>query len=215
MDKSIRTALEAKFSNEAVKKRRGSFGKEICYVEGGAVVARLNDCFDGEWSFVIVEHRVLDTGEILVHGRLSVLGIVKEAFGKSAPPVNRETGEVLSEADSFKAASTDALKKAATLLGVAAYLYSDDITDAPEEKPADEKPAEEKPVKPTGDRRERLTQKQLSAIWSMGRGLKLSAEAVRKRSVEMFNVQPEQLLKSDASAFISKLGEEMDKRRAA
>lgn len=213
MDKSTRTALEAKFSNEAVKKRRGSFGKEISYVEGGAVVARLNDCFDGEWSFVIVEHRVLDTGEILVHGRLTVLGIVKEAFGKSAPPVNRETGEVLSEADSFKAASTDALKKAATLLGVAAYLYSDDITDTPDEKPAEEK--QDKPAKTTAAPRERLTQKQLSTVWALGRGLKLSADAVRKRSVEMFNVQPEQLSKGDASAFISKLGAEMDGRRAA
>lgn len=117
---------------------------------------------------------------------------------------------MLSAGDAYKSAATDSLKKCASLVGLGLYLHSDDLTDAP-----DEKPAEEKPVKPTADHRERLTQKQLSAIWSMGRGLKLSAEAVRKRSVEMFNVQPEQLSKSDASAFISKLGEEMDKRRAA
>ena len=214
MDKSVRKALEARFPDEAVKSRPGSFGRQLNYIEGAAVVARLNDVLDGEWSFVIVEHRVLDTNEVLVLGRLTVLNqITKEAFGKSSPAISRETGEVLSAGDAFKSAATDSLKKCASLLGLGLYLHSDDLTDTPDEKPAEEQ--RERPVKPTATPRERLTQKQLSALWSMGRGLKLSAEAVRKRSVEMFNVQPEQLSKSDASAFISKLAAEMDGRRAA
>jgi hypothetical protein len=79
------------------------------------------------------------------------------------------------------------------------------VTDAPDEKPAEEK--RDRPSKPTDTSRDRLTQKQLSAIWSMGRGLKLDADTLRKRSVEMFNQQPEQLSKTDASALISKLGQ--------
>lgn len=214
MEKSVRKALEARFPDETVRSRPGSFGKQLNYIEGAAVVSRLNDVLDAEWSFVIVEHRVLDTNEVLVLGRLTVLGqITKEAFGRSSPAISRETGEVLSAGDAFKAASTDSLKKCASLLGLGLYLHSDDIADAPDEKPAEER--RERPAKPTTAPRERLTQKQLSTVWALGRGLKLSADAVRKRSVEMFNQQPEQLSKTDASAMISKLGEEMDKRRAA
>ncbi|MDD5310085.1 MAG: Rad52/Rad22 family DNA repair protein [Deltaproteobacteria bacterium] len=214
MEESIRKALSAPFPADAVKNRRGNFGKPINYVDGAAIIARLNDCFGGDWSFSIVEHHVLATGEVLVHGKLTVLDkISKEAFGRGIPAISRETGEVLSEADAYKAAATDALKKCATMLGVAAYLYSDDVP----EQQAEEKPQPRKQDKPTNDARDRLTQKQLSALWSMGRSLKLSAEAVRKRSVEMYGVQPENLTKNDASAFISMLGEEIDKskRRAA
>ncbi|MDD5308323.1 MAG: Rad52/Rad22 family DNA repair protein [Deltaproteobacteria bacterium] len=209
MEPNIRKALSAPFPADAVKNRRGNFGKPINYVDGAAIIARLNDCFENNWNFTIVEHHVLTTGEVLVLGRLGAFGVVKEAFGRGMPAISRETGEVLSEADAYKAAATDALKKCATMLGVAAYLYSDDVPEQPEEKP--------KATKPANDARDRLTQKQLQAIWSMARGLKLDAEAVRKRSVEMYGVQPENLTKNDASAFISMLGEEIDrsKRRAA
>jgi hypothetical protein len=38
----------------------------------------------------------------------------------------KETGEIISLADDLKAAATDALKKAATLLGVGLHLYNGD-----------------------------------------------------------------------------------------
>jgi hypothetical protein len=211
MDKSQRQALEARFADELVKKRRGSFGKPINYVEGSAIIARLNDSLEGEWSFSIVEHFVVETGEVLVHGKLTALGIVKEAFGKSSPAISRETGEVLSVGDAYKAASTDALKKCATLLGVAAYLYSDELPDAVNDKPASAKHDKLSPSKPTTAARDRLSQKQLSTIWSMARNLNLDADAVRRRTMELYGVQPENLSKADASALITAL----EKRRAA
>jgi len=129
MDGKLRTALSAPFPDDAVKRRRGNFGKDIRYVDGNAIVARLNDVFEAEWGFEIVSHQSLEPGgEVLVHGKLTALGVTKEAFGKSAPAVSRDTGEVMSMADAYKAAATDALKKCATLLGVAAYLYSDEYT---------------------------------------------------------------------------------------
>jgi len=233
MEKQIRTALAAPFPEESVKKRRGSFGKPVNFVCGSAVVARLNDCFDGDWSFAIVEHRVLSTGEVLVHGKLTALGIIKEAFGKAAPAISRETGEVLSEADAYKAAATDSLKKCATMLGVAAYLYADEVIEQPVEKPVPSTQAQpaqgtqDKPAKPVGDTRpvantrpvggtqERLTPKQLQAIWNMGRKLGLGVDAVRQRAVEGFGKAPEQLGRADASALITQLGEEIGKRSAA
>jgi hypothetical protein len=232
MEKQIRTALAAPFPEESVKKRRGSFGKPVNFVCGSAVVARLNDCFDGDWSFAIVEHRVLSTGEVLVHGKLTALGIIKEAFGKAAPAISRETGEVLSEADAYKAAATDSLKKCATMLGVAAYLYADEVIEQPVEKPvpgkqaapargtqtAPAKTVDTRPVantRPVSGNQDRLTPKQLQAIWNMGRKLGLGADAVRQRAVEGFGKAPEQLGRADASALITQLGEEIGKRSAA
>jgi hypothetical protein len=232
MKPETRQALAAPFPAEAVKRRRGSFGKPVNFVCGSAVVARLNDCFDGDWSFAIVEHRVLATGEVLVHGKLTALGIIKEAFGKAAPAISRETGEVLSEADAYKAAATDSLKKCATMLGVAAYLYADDVPDQPVEKAvpgtqgnpargtqaAPAKAVDTRPVsntRPVSSTQERLTPKQLQAIWNLGRKLGLGAEAVRQRAVEGFGKAPEQLGRADASALITALGEEIGKRSAA
>ena len=224
MEKQIRTALAAPFPEESVKKRRGSFGKPVNFVCGSAVVARLNDCFDGDWSFAIVEHRVLSTGEVLVHGKVTALGIIKEAFGKAAPAISRETGEVLSEADAYKAAATDSLKKCATMLGVAAYLYADEVIEQPVEKPVPGKQAapakaiDTRPVantRPVTGTQDRLTPKQLQAIWNMGRKLGLGVDAVRQRAVEGFGKAPEQLGRADASALITQLGEEIGKRSAA
>lgn len=206
MEEKIRKALEAKFSNESVRKRKGSFGKTISYVEANAVIGRLNDCCESEWSFTIISHQELSTGEILVHGRLEVFGIKKEAFGRGFPAVSKDTGEVISAVDAYKAACSDSLKKCATLFGVATHLYSDDPQE--EEQPRN---TTVRKLPPT----DRLSQKQLSTIWSMGRNLGLNAEQVRQLSVNHFGVSPEQLTKSDASVFITKLAEELDEKRGA
>jgi hypothetical protein len=208
MEKQIRSALSAPFADDLVKRRRGSFGREISYVEGNAIIARLNDVFENSWNFSVVEHHELSTGEVLVLGRLTVLGVVKEAFGRGMPAISKETGEVLSAADAYKAAATDALKKAATLLGVALSLYADDPTEQLEEKPAP------KPTKPTSFA-SRASSKQVSAIWSLGRRLGLDANAIRSRCAAEHGAFPEQLDRSAASAFITALAEEVDGQKGA
>jgi hypothetical protein len=230
MEKKTREALENRFPDNQVKQRKGSFGKPINYVDGQAVVARLNACFDADWSFAIVSYDALETGETLVHGRLTALGITKEAFGKSSPAVSRETGEVISMADAYKAAATDAIKKCATLLGVAAYLYSDDYR---EEDPPHRRSGVHgvnglngvhNPPAPNGDsvahnnrdlNNNRLTQKQLSALWGMGRSLGLNADQIRQRSMSIFNVVPEQLTRADASTLIGEFSDELNGQRGA
>jgi len=92
-----------------------------------AVVKRLNDSFDANWSFTILKHEILqETDEVVVLGELSANGIVKTQFGSSRITRARETGEMISLADDLKAAATDSLKKAATLLGVGLHLYQSD-----------------------------------------------------------------------------------------
>ena len=214
MEKKTRDALEKRFPDSQVKQRRGSFGKSITYVDGQAIVARLNDVFDADWNFTILEHETLETGEVLVHGRLAAFGVTKEAFGRGMPAVSKDTDEVISAVDAYKAGATDALKKCATLLGVAAYLYSDDYQE--EEPPA--RRLVPRPInngksasKPTNG--SRITQKQLSTIWSMGRNLGLSADGLRVRCQETFNLSPETLSRTDASSFITELGAELDENR--
>jgi hypothetical protein len=119
-----RSILEHPFAGHLVKTRRGAFGEQLSYVEGAEYIRRLNEAFEGEWSFEVVDHRVYDA-EVVVVGNLTADGVTKMAFGGSSVTTNNQTGEVISLADDLKAAATDALKKAASLLGVGLDLYSD------------------------------------------------------------------------------------------
>ena len=95
------------------------------YIEGHVVIQRLNNAFEANWSFAILKHEIVkETDEVVVLGELSANGIVKTQFGSSRITRARETDEMISLADDLKAAATDALKKAATLLGVGLHLYS-------------------------------------------------------------------------------------------
>jgi len=125
-NKMNRELLEKPFDPEKIKQREGSFGKMLDYIEGHSVIQRLNDAFDAEWSFEILEYEIQkDTDEVIVLGKLSAGEVVKTQFGSSRITRARESGEMISLADDLKASATDALKKAATLLGVGLKLYND------------------------------------------------------------------------------------------
>ena len=66
-----RELLEKPFEPGQIKQREGNFGKMLDYIEGHAVIERLNMAFEAEWSFSILEHRILEeTDEVLVVGQL-------------------------------------------------------------------------------------------------------------------------------------------------
>jgi hypothetical protein len=213
-----REILEQPFEGQLIKTRKGAFGKTLSYVEGAEYIRRLNDAFDSEWSFEVVEHHVYDA-EVVVVGKLTAAGITKTAFGGSSITTNSQTGEVISIADDLKAAATDALKKAASLLGVGLDLYSEagnrtsnNVVPSGPTVPNRRSNGNGRPRGGDGDdgngrapRLPRLTQRQLSAIWSIGRALGVNADEVRRRSNELFGAAPEQLSKHDASSFITEL----------
>ena len=119
-----RELLEKPFDPNQIKQREGNFGKMLDYVEGHQIIQRLNDAFDANWSFAILKDKILqETDEVVVIGELRAGDIVKTQFGSSRI-TRAKTGEMVSLADDSKAAATDALKKAATLLGVGLHLYS-------------------------------------------------------------------------------------------
>lgn len=113
---------------EHVKQREGSFGMVFDYVEPGYVISKLNAAFGGAWSFEteLVATETLKGGHIIVKGRLTVGQTVREQFGSAQLKMTKEeprrvVGEV---GDSVKMAASDALKKCASLYGLALDVYS-------------------------------------------------------------------------------------------
>jgi hypothetical protein len=136
-----RAILTQRTPPNIIKKRPGKGGKTFSYVEHAWVTEQLNLAFGWAWDWEIVEWQVINDVEVMVLGRLTVTTqeghkITKMQFGSS--DIKKDSkGKVLSVADDLKAASSDGLKKAASLLGLALDLYSDDIGRYdPEPEPA-------------------------------------------------------------------------------
>ncbi|MCA9670681.1 MAG: hypothetical protein KC503_34025 [Myxococcales bacterium] len=215
-----RHILEQPFAAELIRQRRGTHGKSLSYVEGAEYVRRLNEALEGNWSFDVMNFEVRDA-EVVVLGRLSTNGVSKMAFGGTSITVSRD-GEIVSVADDLKAACTDALKKAASLMGVGLSLYQDGqpldpkASTKPTSNGANGQSRQHRESSGNGDGNgngrqhgasDRITQRQLSAIWSMGRKLGQSADQIRDEAMRRFGVQPEFLAKHDASTLITELGE--------
>ena len=146
-----RQTLDRPFAKETIKLRRARGGQQLQYVGVADFVQRLNEAFAGYWSFDILNSQMI--GEhIVVTARLTAPRsehceheVSKTAFG-GATITRDKNGAALDIGDDFKAAASDALKKAASLLGVGLHIYG-------LEPGRDEPPPE--PI--TSDQRERIT----------------------------------------------------------
>lgn len=115
-----------------VKKKQG-----LDYVSGDTVIRMLNKAFNYRWSYYIMDSRVVSSQDkydkykkesvsqgavVQVHGRLVVPGWgVREQWG-SQPLIG---GSDVQE-HAFKSAATDAMKKCASMFGIALDLYGQD-----------------------------------------------------------------------------------------
>ena len=214
-----RTLLEKPFEPSQIKQRQGNFGHILDYVEGHVVTSRLNDAFDGNWTFEIVKYRILkDTDEVLVLGKLTAEGVTKMAFGSKEIERSKDTKAIISLGDDLKAASTDALKKAASLLGVGLYLYSDQRPNGKPEEGRPETPGKGAPTgneknqpgpknEPvaSGDNGGRLTNKQLAMIFAVGKSKGLQTKEIKDKALATFSKNLNFLTKAEASTFINAL----------
>ena len=114
-----------------IKTKPGRGGKAIKYVEGGYVVSQLNAIFGPlNWSWKEVsrertnrqterktEGEVTVRGGLTVHDHINGYSVCKEADGQHPIHENVPIG------DAYKAANTDALKKAASMFGIAMDVY--------------------------------------------------------------------------------------------
>ena len=124
------TMINQKTPQELVKYRKGRGGKMFAYVPHNYITRLLNDAFCHAWSFEaspLLEF--CNSTEVTVRGRLTIHtpqgAIVKEQFGSQ---------EILpggmTRGDALKGAGSDALRKCASLLGIALDLYGDEFPDA-------------------------------------------------------------------------------------
>lgn len=194
-----------------IKTRPGRNGGAISYIEGHAIVQRLNEAFGGDWSFKVMEHQVLE-GEVVVLGEVRAGEMVKQAFGGSEVTRTRD-GKVVSIADDLKSAATDALKKAATLLGVGLHLYGPEEVAQPVASKAPSagpklvpaaKPQEEgeEPGVPDANR---LTRKQAEFIAKLARTNGLSKAEVDELARGRYGKSSSYLTVREASDFIKVL----------
>ena len=212
-----RELLEKPFAPEQIKQRVGSFGNVIDYVEGHAIIKRLNDAFDGQWSFEIVKHEVMeDLDEVIVLGRLSAGEVIKMQFGSSRITRAKETGNVISLADDLKAAATDAMKKCATLMGVGLHLYNGDR--AMNEKNGQGRQEYSRPDNGRQGQTQddngnggggRITNRQLNYLVNLGRSLGWTSKDLDDEALEHYGSKMAYLNVRDASGFIEALKNRM------
>lgn len=180
-----RELLEKPFDPKLIKQRKGNFGTTLDYVETATVIQRLNESFDGNWSFEIKEYQQMN-GEVVVLGRLTAEGISKMQFGSSKITTNTKTGEVISLGDDLKAASSDCLKKCSVSFGVGLHLYGAEKPEQPEKGNMAEK------TQPKGE--EKITKEQLAKIKEIRTKLGLTPKYVEEKAKELFNADKVQEL---------------------
>src|SRR4051794_9233556 len=103
-------------------------GVALTYISGEQVISRLNEVLGvSSWSFRILEHGIhAEADEAWALGELvAEIGektVVRQQFGSQKVRRSRSTGAPLDLGFDLKGASTDAMKKCASLLGVGLYL---------------------------------------------------------------------------------------------
>ena len=176
-----RDILEKEFESSQVKKRRGPFGEDLDYVEAADVIRRLNQAFDAEWSFEIVEHQQM-FDEVVVLGKLTAQGITKCQFGSHQITKAKKDGAVVNIGFDLKAAASDCLKKASTHFGVALHLYSENIADE-QQDPVDSN------AMTSSESDETIAKEKLAEIKQLRTKLKWKPEDVMDHAERLFSTR--------------------------
>ncbi len=209
----VRKALEAPFPVELVKTRPGAFGDQLNYIEAVHYIRRLNQAYEGGWSFEIVSHQV-EEKEVFVVGKLLAAGVIKMAFGSSEITRRKDDSEIVCLGDDLKAASTDALKKAASLLGLGLSLYDEQPQNGGKHSGGtpgngNRNGQSKAPGNGNGNGNangdSRLTSRQHSYIKSLAGEKGLTEDQLEKMSLERYAKKLAFVTKNEASSLIGEL----------
>ena len=128
-------------------------GVSLTYITGEQVVSRLNDVLgvDG-WTFRVLQHEIqAEADEAWVLGELVArfgdTSVTKQQFGSQKIKRSRSTGAPLDIGFDLKGATTDALKKCASMLGVGLYLSRKEAQ--PQQQAQRPRPAQPRPAIPS------------------------------------------------------------------
>ena len=191
--------IEKEFEKDKIKSRKGKSGAVLSYVETAEYIRRLNQVFDYNWSFEIVDDRI-EGDFVIVKGKLVAEGITKMQYGTSLITKSKHDGEMIAIGDDFKAAASDCLKKCASLFGIGLHLYNG--SDA-------ESASGMNKVTPNKGR-DRVTKAQLNKIKALRMKLGMSSKDVLDLIERMFNTRDVMSLNKEmASAVISVLDKKL------
>jgi hypothetical protein len=175
-----REILEKEFEPSKIKRRRGPNG-ELDYVETADVIRRLNEAFDAQWSFEIIEYQQL-FDEVIVLGKLTAEGISKQQFGSHQITKSKKDGAIVNIGYDLKSAGSDCLKKCAVGFGVALHLYSENIADEPRE------PVDRNSMTPS-ESDETISKEKLAEIKRLRTSLKWTPEQVMDHAERLFSTR--------------------------
>lgn len=139
-----------KTPQELIKLRKGKGGKVFSYVPHNYVTRILNDAFCHAWSFksepippLCSDDEIVVKGILIIHTPAGE--IVKEQYGAQEIPIDSKTGKPgMTKGDALKGAGSDALRKCASLLGIALDLYGEEFPEMPAADEQDRQPAQPK-----------------------------------------------------------------------
>ena len=152
MDDEQRKALSKPFDQKDISKRSDGRGGQLSYVSHGKVTERLNDVLgpDG-WHWEELDMIQMQE-EVIVKYRMGVpdekggivwktqYGSARIMYPKECPFEKHVPENIICLGDNFKSAVSDALKKCASLHGVALHLYlGEDAPEQPSTRSGDER----------------------------------------------------------------------------
>ena len=185
--------LQRPLTVDEVEVRPGPGGRKLTYVAHHTVVERLIEAFGGQYFWEIQDVTLLDASK----GRFMVQGKLTSALGAVCGVAIAEDSRDLDKA--VKSADTDALKRAARLLGVGLELYDpkcplhDQVKGGKNQAP---------------NRRGSTglaSDAQVSKIFGVAREKNLSRDKLLAGCKRDYRTTPEKLTRAEASEMIEKL----------
>ena len=129
-EEALRNLITGTTPKDVVFQRPARGGIQVAYVPGWWFIAQLNALFGHYWDLEVLNHEIeWKIKQVWVLVKLTVKGsdgisVSKTSFGSSDIKFYKERPDVpLDIADDLKSAVTDGMKKAATMLGIAADVY--------------------------------------------------------------------------------------------
>lgn len=156
LNDTVKNNLQAKIPDSLIKVRKGARNKNLSYISGSTCIEMLNNIFNYAWDWKIDNYFIQPSEDLFTKEQKQkgeapvrqppvahVIGTLTVYLkNDDAPPSNNNficikktaagskviLGGVDDQQHVFKAASTDALKKAASMLGIGIDLYQDEET---------------------------------------------------------------------------------------
>lgn len=127
MERNIKDLFKKKTPKEVIKLRKGAGGRMFPYVPIDYVLTELDRVFGIFWEFVVDEVKKTDT-HIIILGKLVIkspngFSVSRPGVGRKALTFYKDSTKLVDEGNDEKGAVADAIKKSASLFGIAADVY--------------------------------------------------------------------------------------------